>query len=49
MIRAVMEAVRTSETLLYFNDIAQRYVPEGCHFHTDRREKMKLHIKPCSA
>jgi lipopolysaccharide biosynthesis regulator YciM len=25
-----MEAVRTSETLVYFNEITQHYIPEGC-------------------
>jgi hypothetical protein len=28
-IMATMEAVRISETLVYFNETTQRYVPEG--------------------
>jgi hypothetical protein len=33
IIRAMaMETVRTSETSVYFNEITQRHIPEGCHF-----------------
>jgi hypothetical protein len=39
----VMEAVRTSETSVCFNDTTRRYIPEGCHFHTRRRENLKSH------
>jgi hypothetical protein len=39
----MMEAVRTSETSVYFNDITRRYVAESCHLHTRRRENMKFH------
>jgi hypothetical protein len=28
-----MEAVRTSETSVYFNETTRRYFPEGCHLH----------------
>jgi hypothetical protein len=29
----MMEAVRTSETSIYFNETTRRYIPEGCHLH----------------
>jgi hypothetical protein len=32
IIALMMEAVRTSETSLYFNETIRRYIPEGCHF-----------------
>jgi hypothetical protein len=32
-IKAMMEAVRNSETSVYFNETARRYIPEGFHFH----------------
>jgi hypothetical protein len=36
-----MDAVSTSETLVYFNDTTQRYIPEGCYLHTNHRENLK--------
>jgi hypothetical protein len=27
----IMEAVRTSETSVYFHEITQRYIPQICH------------------
>jgi hypothetical protein len=30
-IALMMAAVRTSETLVYFNETTRRYIPEGCH------------------
>jgi hypothetical protein len=27
----MMEAIRTSETPVYFNKTTRRYIPEGCH------------------
>jgi hypothetical protein len=33
------EAVRTSETCIYFNETTRRYIPEGCRVHTRRHEK----------
>jgi hypothetical protein len=30
----VMEAVRTSETSIYFNETTLRYIPEDSHIHT---------------
>jgi hypothetical protein len=44
-IAVMMEAVRTSETSVYFiNKTTRRYIPEGCHLHTRRRENQKSHI-----
>jgi hypothetical protein len=28
-----MEALRTSETSVYFNKTSRRYIPEGCHIY----------------
>jgi hypothetical protein len=28
-----MKAVRTSETMVYFNETTWRHIPEGCHLH----------------
>jgi hypothetical protein len=39
----VMEAVRTFETSAYL-ETARRYIPEGYHLHTRRREILKSHI-----
>jgi hypothetical protein len=33
IIRAMTEAVRTSETSVYFSETTQRYIPESCHPH----------------
>jgi hypothetical protein len=33
-IGAMTEAVRDSETSVYFNEITRNYVPEGCDIHT---------------
>jgi hypothetical protein len=41
IIRAITEAVRTSETSAYFHDTTQRYITQSCHFHTRRRENLK--------
>jgi hypothetical protein len=30
-ISLIMEAVRTSETSVYFNETTWRYIPEGCY------------------
>jgi hypothetical protein len=37
-----MEAVRNSETWVYYNGSAQRYIPESCYLHTRRRENVKF-------
>jgi hypothetical protein len=37
-----MEAVCTSETLVYFNETTQRYVPESCHLHNGCHDRVKI-------
>jgi hypothetical protein len=37
-----LDAVRTSETSIY-SETTQRYIPEGCHLYTRRRENLKSH------
>jgi hypothetical protein len=39
----MMEAVRISETSVYFYGVTRRYIPEGCHLHTSCRENLKCH------
>jgi hypothetical protein len=39
----MMEAVRTSKTLVYLDETTRRYISEGCHLHTRRRENLKSH------
>jgi hypothetical protein len=39
----MMEAVRTSETSVYFNETAWCSIPEGYCIHIRRRENMKSH------
>jgi hypothetical protein len=34
LIALVMEAVRTSETSVYFKEAARRYIPDGCHHYS---------------
>jgi hypothetical protein len=38
-----IEELRTSETSVSFNKITRRYIPEGYHFYTRRRENLKSH------
>jgi hypothetical protein len=40
----VMEAVRISETSVYFKETTRRCIPESC-LHTHRRENLKSFIK----
>jgi hypothetical protein len=41
----MMEAVRTSETSVYFNETPRRMkLPEGYNPHTRRRENLKSHM-----
>jgi hypothetical protein len=40
----MMEAVRTSETSVYFNETTRRFISEGCHLHIRRRENLKSHV-----
>jgi hypothetical protein len=42
-IAVMMEAVRISETFVYFNNITLRYIPEGCHLHTLGFQNLKSH------
>jgi hypothetical protein len=37
----MMEAARTSETLVNFFQTTRRYNPEDSHLHTRRRENLK--------
>jgi hypothetical protein len=46
VIRAVtMEAVRTSETSVCFDETTLRYPPEDCHLLSCCCENLKSHIK----
>jgi hypothetical protein len=38
-----MKAGRTSETSVYSNESARRYIPEGSKLRTRRRENLKSH------
>jgi hypothetical protein len=40
-IALLMEAARTSETLVNFYQTTRRYNPEDSHLHTNRRENLK--------
>jgi hypothetical protein len=42
-INCVIEAVRTSETSVYFNETTQRYNPGSCYSQIRRRENLKYH------
>jgi hypothetical protein len=42
----MMEAVRTSETSVYF-ETTLRYIPEGSNLYAHRRENLKSHIGKC--
>jgi hypothetical protein len=41
----VMEAERTSETFIYFNETTWYYVPEGCHLHTCHHHNLKSRME----
>jgi hypothetical protein len=41
IIALMMEAARTSETLVNFYQTTRRYNPEDSHLHTCRRENLK--------
>jgi hypothetical protein len=43
VITLTMEAVRTSETSVYFNVTRRRYIPEDSNLHTRRLENLKSH------
>jgi hypothetical protein len=39
IIWAMTEAVRTSETSVYFNETVRRYIPEGCNFEEEHNNQ----------
>jgi hypothetical protein len=39
----MVEAIRTSETSVYFNETIRRCIPESRHIRTRRRENLKSH------
>jgi hypothetical protein len=39
----MMEAVSTTETVVYFYQTIWRSIPEDIHLHTRRHEKLKYH------
>jgi hypothetical protein len=41
----MMEAARTSETLVNFYQTTQCYNPEDSHLHTHRRENLKSYLE----
>jgi hypothetical protein len=45
LVALMMEAARTSQTSVYFNETARRYIPEGYRLQTRRRENLKSHAK----
>jgi hypothetical protein len=44
MVALMMEAARTSETLVSFYQTTRRYNPEDSHLRTHRRENLKSYI-----
>jgi hypothetical protein len=44
-IKAMMEAVSTSETSVNIYQTTRRIIPEDKHLHTRRRENLKSHQK----
>jgi hypothetical protein len=44
VIALMMEAARTSETLVNFYQTTRRYNPEDSHLRTHHRENLKSHI-----
>jgi hypothetical protein len=45
LIALMMEAARTSETLVNLSQTTRRYNPEGSHLRTNRRENLKSYTK----
>jgi hypothetical protein len=45
LIALMMEAARTSETLVNFYQTTQRYNPKDSHLRTHRRENLKSYVK----
>jgi hypothetical protein len=48
IISAIMEAVRASETSVYFHDTTMLYIPEGCYLQSCHSEKLRSHINKVS-
>jgi hypothetical protein len=44
LIALMMEAARTSETLVTFYQTTRRYNPEDSHLHTHRRENLRSYV-----
>jgi hypothetical protein len=44
IVRAMMEALSTSETSVSFYETARRNIPQGCYLHTRRRENLNSHL-----
>jgi hypothetical protein len=44
LIALMMEAAKTSETLVNFYQTTRRYNPEDSHLHTHRRENLKSYL-----
>jgi hypothetical protein len=47
IIALIMETVRTSETLVSFNETIWRFILEDCRLQTRRRENLKSHVHLC--
>jgi hypothetical protein len=49
-IAVMMEAVRTSETAVHFDETTRRYTPEACNLHTRHLETSLVLVSlSCSA
>jgi hypothetical protein len=49
LIALMMEAARTSETLVNIYQTTRRYNPEDSHLLTHRRENLKSHLSRCNS
>jgi hypothetical protein len=47
LIALMMEAARSSETLVNFYQTTRRYNPEDRHLRTNRRENLKSYLRNC--
>jgi hypothetical protein len=45
IIRAILEAVHTSETSVYFHGTTWRYIPESCYLHCNETSVLKKLLK----
>jgi hypothetical protein len=41
---SIIRETLASETSVYFNETKRRYITQGSHFHTRRRENLKFHF-----